>query len=92
MKGILGKSIRSYLRCSEISVGTIFTLDPPFSNGRSSDWADIVAFVSGSSTGEGAHPIDTAAFYYPSALAIVSEAAAGALGASAAAMRAGRIS
>jgi hypothetical protein len=57
-----------------IAGGTLYTLDHVFSSGSSSDWAGVVAFVPGVSSGEGTHVTDESAYYYPSGLALVPEA------------------
>jgi hypothetical protein len=57
----------------DIVGGTLFTFDHVFSTGSSSDYAGIVSFEPGVSSGEGTHLTDASAFYYPSGLAVVPE-------------------
>jgi hypothetical protein len=57
----------------DILGGTLLTFDHVFSTGSSSDYAGVVSFVPGVSSGEGTHLTDASAFYYPSGLALVPE-------------------
>jgi hypothetical protein len=73
LEGVNQDRMGGWLLGIDIAGGTLFTFDHYFATGSGSDFAGIVSFVPGVSSGEGTHLTDASVFYYPSGLAVVPE-------------------